>query len=63
MDENVFEIGGKIYVSACDEKGVCIGCSLDMGNECGLDDMDGIPSCTSAFRVDGRERIFVEKQQ
>lgn len=60
MNENKFEFDGKIYVSVEDEKGVCIGCSFDMGHECGLDDEDGIPSCTSSFRTDGREVIFVE---
>lgn len=62
MNEDSVEINGVQYVSV--ESGLN-GCRDDNGNTCQLFEIDCVKfaNCTSAHRKDGRNVIFVEKQQ
>jgi len=62
MDENEFEFDGNKYV-AKESSGKCDGCSFNGdGGDCEAWS-DEIPRCAKVSRMDGRDVIFVEKQQ
>ena len=61
MDENEFEIDGKVFV-AKQRNGGCDGCYFDIGGECHA--VSGVPACATAIGVSGGMfLIFVEKQK
>ena len=64
MEENEFEFDGKTYVSRHKAKSMsrCQYCAFSMCFEC-IDDESAIPQCVGCYRIDGRDVIFVEKQQ
>lgn len=64
MDENEFEFKGKIYVSRHKAKSMsrCQYCAFSVNFEC-VDDESEVPNCVGNTRADGRDVIFVEKQQ
>lgn len=64
MDENEFEVDGIIYV-AVDAPPVkpCNKCSFFINDRCTGMLMNAAPDCFGDFRDDGRDVIFVEKQQ
>ena len=64
MDENEFELGGKTYISRHKAKSMnrCQYCAFRANLEC-VDDDSEVPNCVDNTRADGRDVIFVEKQQ
>ena len=61
MDDNEFEIDGKVFVVK-PRNGGCEGCYFDIGGECHA--VYGVPDCAVPIGVSGgRFSIFVEKQQ
>lgn len=61
MNENEFELDGKVYVAVDAECG-CNGCAF---NQVSVRDCNAYaaPYCTRKYRIDNRNVIFVEKQQ
>lgn len=58
MNENEFEFSGVAYISA-EPTDYCVGCAfIDDTIKCVLS-----PDCRRSVRADGRDVIFVEKQQ
>lgn len=63
MGENEFELDGKRYIAVGANIG-CIGCAMDDLNVCPRHvKSDKVPNCAPSLRKDGRNVIFVEKQQ
>ena len=60
MNENEFEIDGKVYVSRRED--TCHGCAFD-GVAQDIPCRSYLPSCIDSDRNDGEFVIFVEKQQ
>ena len=62
MNEDEFELNGKLYVSEkAKSKSSCSGCSLFYSAFSCIS--DNHPKCIGKTRKDGRNVIFVEKQQ
>lgn len=67
MGENEFELNGVVYVAveeSIDAK-QCNGCAMKNDKhpfKC-IGNSYEIPDCDPSFRIDGRNVIFVEKQQ
>ena len=60
MNENEFELDGKVYVAVeHDNSGACIECSFSGSVMC----MDDKIKCIPTMRTDMRNVIFVEKPQ
>lgn len=62
MSENEFELNGSLF-DAENSGGECIGCAFCIDNEDCNADFDSVPPCHHVDRHDGRDVIFVEKQQ
>ena len=62
MNEDEFELDGKVYAAIEKAKSMsrCSYCAFDKNWECLERD---VPSCAMDVRKDGRNVIFVEKQQ
>ena len=62
MNEDEFELDGKVYTAIEKAKSMsrCFYCAFDKNWEC-LE--RNIPACGNEVRKDGRNVIFVEKQQ
>lgn len=58
MDENEFEFEGFTYIAVDGAQDDCEGCTFLRSGAC-----HRIPYCYPSQRVDGRDVIFVEKQQ
>ena len=58
MNENEFELDGRTYVARPTHND-CEGCGLHDTDDCWGEER---PYCTSTFRTDNRDVIFVEKQ-
>lgn len=58
MNENEFDYGGKHYEAIPSNGALCNGCQMNSARLCST-----APSCSAATRLDGRDVIFVEKQQ
>lgn len=59
MDENEFEIDGKVFISKL-RNGGCDGCYFEIEGECHA--VSGVPACATPIGFSGgRFLIFVEK--
>lgn len=61
MNENEFELNGKVYVAVDNKE--CDGCAFSYGDDGSVTDGCGVcPRCYPSEREDDRSVIFVEKQ-
>lgn len=58
MDENEFEIDGTHYIAVDGGNDDCTGCAFARSSACHT-----APCCWPSQRIDGRDVIFVERQQ